>query len=58
MRKIKRSFKVFNWKSATLGDLFVNKVEGNGRDAERFITGDDESIYYTKDHYDTFIKLK
>lgn len=35
-----------------------NKVSGEGRDAERFVTGSDGSVYYTNDHYDTFIKLK
>jgi ribonuclease T1 len=28
------------------------------RGAERLITGDDKSAYYTKDHYSTFLKLK
>ena len=35
-----------------------NKVTGKGRDAERFVTGSDGSVYYTNDHYDTFTKIK
>jgi len=35
-----------------------NKQSGQGRDAERFVTGSDGSIYYTNDHYGTFIKIK
>jgi len=35
-----------------------NKQPGKGRDAERFVTGSDGSVYYTNDHYGTFIKLK
>ncbi|MBF0779505.1 MULTISPECIES: LysM peptidoglycan-binding domain-containing protein [unclassified Granulicatella] len=34
------------------------KIEGQGRDAERFIVGSDGSVYYTKDHYKNFIKIK
>lgn len=35
-----------------------NKMDGQGRDAQRFISGSDGSIYYTEDHYETFIQLK
>ena len=35
-----------------------NRMAGTGRDAERFIVGSDGSIYYTNDHYTTFIKIK
>ena len=35
-----------------------NKKEGHGRDAQRFITGDDGSVYYTGDHYDTFTRIR
>jgi guanyl-specific ribonuclease Sa len=35
-----------------------NKIEGQNRDAERFIIGSDGSIYYTNDHYQTFIKIR
>ncbi len=35
-----------------------DKLPGKGRDAERFVTGSDGSIYYTNDHYGTFIKIK
>ena len=35
-----------------------NKKEGHGRDAERFISGSDGSVYYTGDHYETFTKIK
>ena len=35
-----------------------NKEQHQGRDAERFVSGSDGSVYYTGDHYETFIKLK
>ena len=35
-----------------------NKVQGEGRDSERFVTGSDGSVYYTDDHYGTFVKLR
>lgn len=35
-----------------------NRIEGAERDAERFIRGTDGSIYYTKDHYSTLIKVE
>ncbi|EOH99478.1 hypothetical protein UAW_00630 [Enterococcus haemoperoxidus ATCC BAA-382] len=35
-----------------------NKIENENRDGERFIKGSDGSIYYTDDHYKTFIKIK
>ena len=35
-----------------------NKIEGQTRDAERFVKGSDGSTYYTNDHYQTFIKIK
>ena len=35
-----------------------NKKEGQGRDAERFVSGSDGSVYYTDDHYETFTRLK
>lgn len=28
-----------------------NKLPGSGRDAERFVTGSDGSVYYTDSHY-------
>ena len=34
-----------------------NKISGQARDAERFIRGSDGSVYYTNNHYQTFIKL-
>ncbi|WP_019932941.1 ribonuclease domain-containing protein [Nocardia sp. BMG111209] len=34
------------------------KKPGQGRDAERIITGSDGSAYYTGDHYKTFTKLR
>ncbi|KES16171.1 Guanyl-specific ribonuclease Sa, partial [Gilliamella apicola SCGC AB-598-I20] len=34
-----------------------NKIAGQARDAERFIRGSDGSVYYTNNHYQTFIKL-
>ena len=35
-----------------------NKSAGIIRDAQRFVTGSDGSVYYTDDHYSTFTKLK
>ncbi len=35
-----------------------NKLPNANRDEQRFITGSDGSIYYTDDHYSTFIKIK
>ena len=35
-----------------------NRISGTSRDAERFLAGSDGSIYYTPDHYGTFIKIK
>lgn len=34
-----------------------NKIEGQNRDAERFVVGSDGSVYFTMDHYETFIKI-
>lgn len=34
-----------------------NKKEGESRDAERFVVASDGTIYYTDDHYETFIKI-
>jgi ribonuclease T1 len=33
------------------------KRRGQNRGAERLVTGSDQSAYYTKDHYRTFIKI-
>jgi ribonuclease T1 len=33
------------------------KIKGKNRGAERLITGSDHSAYYTRDHYQTFIKI-
>ncbi len=42
----------------TYREFDVNsKIEGQTRDAERFVIGSDGSIYYTNDHYLTFIKI-
>ena len=35
-----------------------NKEQGRGRDAERFVTGSDGSVYYTNDHYESFVRIK
>jgi len=35
-----------------------NKELFEDRDNERFIHGSDGSVYYTNDHYETFIKIK
>lgn len=35
-----------------------NKIAGQGRDSERFVTGSDGSIYFTNIHYRGFIKIK
>ncbi|APB01395.1 ribonuclease domain-containing protein [Nocardia seriolae] len=34
------------------------KQPGQGRDAERIITGSDGSVYYTGDHYKTFTRMR
>ncbi len=33
-------------------------VKGQNRGAERIVIGDDDSVWYTNDHYHTFIKDK
>ncbi|WP_445322230.1 ribonuclease domain-containing protein [Paenibacillus sp. FSL M7-1046] len=30
----------------------------NNRGAERLVTGDDGTVYYTNDHYKAFVKIK
>ena len=39
-------------------DINPKKPDASGRDAERFVRGTDESVYYTSDHYKTFIRIK
>ncbi|NNH72012.1 ribonuclease [Nocardia uniformis] len=34
------------------------KRRGQGRDAERIVTGSDGSAWYTGDHYDTFTRMR
>ena len=34
------------------------KVNGKNRGAERLVTGNDKSAYFTKDHYETFEKIR
>ena len=34
------------------------KIEGKNRGKERLVTGDDESAYFTNDHYQSFKKIK
>lgn len=34
------------------------KIEGKNRGAERLVTGDDKSAYYTADHYQSFEKIR
>ncbi|WP_438473317.1 ribonuclease domain-containing protein [Rhodococcus erythropolis] len=34
------------------------KKNGQGRDAERIVTGNDGSAWYTLDHYDTFVRIR
>jgi ribonuclease T1 len=34
------------------------KVQGRNRGAERLVTGSDRSAWYTKDHYETFLKVE
>ena len=33
-------------------------VRGQNRGAERIVIGDDDSVWYTNDHYHTFIKVE
>ena len=35
-----------------------NRIYGASRDSERFLVSSDGSIYYTSDHYDSFIKIQ
>ena len=35
-----------------------NKIPGIARDSERFLYESDGSVYYTSDHYTTFIKIQ
>jgi guanyl-specific ribonuclease Sa len=35
-----------------------NKIPGRDRDDKRFVWGDDGSVYYTSDHYTTFVKIR
>jgi len=49
----------------TAGNVKINykewdvhpKIKGQNRGAERLVTGDDNSDWYTKDHYKSFIKV-
>lgn len=49
----------------TAGNVKINykewdvhpKIKGQNRGEERLVTGDDNSDWYTKDHYKTFIKV-
>ncbi|MFD4366233.1 ribonuclease domain-containing protein [Rhodococcus sp. NPDC058521] len=34
------------------------KQPGRGRDAERIVTGDDRSAWFTVDHYDSFTRIR
>ena len=34
------------------------KAEGKNRGAERLVTGSDQSAWYTKDHYKSFLKIE
>lgn len=34
------------------------RKEGKNRGAERLVTGDDKSAYYTRDHYKSFTKIR
>lgn len=34
------------------------KIEGKNRGAERLVTGDDRSAWYTSDHYRSFVRLE
>jgi guanyl-specific ribonuclease Sa len=48
-----------NGNPITYGEFDVNnKLPNAKRDKERFIKGSDGSIYYTKDHYNSFIKIE
>ncbi|MEV6071651.1 ribonuclease domain-containing protein [Nocardia sp. NPDC052001] len=46
-------------KKITYQEWDVNpKKAGQGRDAERIVTGSDGSAYYTGDHYNTFTRMR
>ena len=42
----------------TYREFDINPKVGTSRDAERFVVGSDESVYFIDDHYDSFIKIK
>jgi len=46
-----------NGDKITYNEYDVNDCGGGNRDAERFVRGSDESVYYTNDHYHSFIKI-
>lgn len=35
-----------------------NKIEGQERDGERFVKGSDGWVYYTNNHYETFLRIE
>lgn len=42
----------------TYKEFDVNdKINGQSRDAERFVVGSDDSVYYTDDHYETYVYI-
>ncbi|WP_067679918.1 ribonuclease domain-containing protein [Nocardia miyunensis] len=48
-----------NGKAIRYREWDVNrKVSGHSRDADRIVTGDDGSAWYTDDHYATFCRMR
>lgn len=48
-----------NGNKITYGEFDVNnKLSNSRRDSERFVRGSDGSLYYTDNHYDSFIKIE
>ncbi len=48
-----------NGVSITYKEFDVNNyIDGLGRDSVRFVRGSDGSVYYTQDHYKTYIKIQ
>jgi len=48
----------FRGRTITYREFDVNnKIQGMRRDAQRFVVGSDGSVYFTADHYRTFIRI-
>ncbi len=49
----------FTQKKINYREWDVNRrMEGKNRGAERLVTGNDSSAYYTRDHYKSFVQIR